>query len=82
MTVDCRMLLIVTKDDASPEAGQADIFVDGQFVKTVNPREIGWVHCNSQVAFRGKEKGTHTIEVKMHEGDEDKKFTILGFGIS
>lgn len=82
MTVDCRMLLIVTKDDASSEAGQADIFVDDKFVKTVNPRDIGWVHCNSQVAYRGTEKATHTIEVKMHEGDENKKFTILGFGIS
>ena len=82
MTVDCRILMIVTKDDASPEAGQADVYVDGQFVKTVNPREIGWVHCNSQVAFMGKEKASHTIEVKMHEGDENKKFTILGFGIA
>ena len=82
MTVDCRMLLIVTKDDAAPDAGQADIYVDGNFVKTVNPREIGWTHCNSQVIFRGKQTAKHTVEVKMHEGDEDKKFTILGFGLS
>lgn len=81
MNIRCRSLFIVTKDSADLNDGCADIFVDGSFVKTVNPREIGWVHCNSQLILRGSKTCDHTVEVRMHEGSEDKRFTILGFGV-
>lgn len=81
MNITCRSLFIVTKDSASPSDGCADIFVDGAFVKTVNPRDIGWVHCNSQLIIRGNESKEHTVEVRMHEGSEQLCFTILGFGV-
>ncbi len=81
LDINCRRLLIVTKDSASPADGCADIFVDGKFVKTVNPHDVGWVHCNSQIIIREQESADHHVEVKMHPGDEDKKFTILGFGV-
>ena len=81
MDVTCRRLLIVTKDAAELSVGKADIFVDGKFFKTVDPHEVGWCHCNSQIIIREKESAPHHIEVKMHEGDEDMQFTILGFGI-
>ena len=81
MEVKCRRLLIITKDSSDVKDGKADIFVDGKLVKTVNPRDIGWAHCNPQIIFRGDEAGVHKVSVKMHEGDEDKDFTILGFGI-
>ncbi|MCR5324269.1 MAG: SGNH/GDSL hydrolase family protein [Lachnospiraceae bacterium] len=81
MEVKCRRLLIITKDSSDIKDGKADVYVDGKFVKTVNPRDIGWAHCNPQIIFRGDENGSHKVSVKMHEGDEDKNFTILGFGI-
>ena len=81
MEVRCRRLLIITKDSSDVKDGRADIYVDDKFVKTVNPRDIGWAHCNPQIIFRGDESGVHKVSVKMHEGDEDKNFTILGFGI-
>lgn len=81
MDVKCSRLLIVTKDSADPADGSADVFADGKLVRTINPHDIGWVHCNSLIVIREQESGMHHIEVKMHPGDEDKHFTILGFGI-
>jgi len=81
MDVTCRRLLIVTKDSADPADGRADVFVNGKFVKTVDPHIVGWTHCNSQIIVREQASAPHHIEVKMHEGDEGKRFTILGFGI-
>lgn len=82
MKVECRTLLIVYKDSHSAEAGVAEVFVDGKLVKTIDPKVIGWIHCNPYIIIREKEKREHVIEVKMQQGSEDKSFTILGFGIS
>lgn len=80
-TCECKLLMVVTKDSAAPDEGCADIFVDGELVKTVNPREIGWTHCNAMIVFNNETKSKHNIKFAMHEGDEDKKFTILSLGI-
>ena len=81
-TVDivCSALLIVEKDSADPKFGIAEITVDGEKVRSIDPHEVGWNHCNSLICFRGKEKKEHHVEVAMQAGDEDKQFTILGFG--
>lgn len=80
MDIDCSALLIVAKDSASPEAGIIDAYVDGELVRSINPREVGWTHCNALILFRGAEKKVHHVEIRMQEQDADKKFTILGFG--
>lgn len=80
MEVQCSALLIVEKDSASPRAGRAEIFADGEKVRVIDPREVGWVHCNALILFRGKERKKHKVEIRMAEGDEEKQFTILGFG--
>lgn len=77
--IECRALLIVTKDDSSPTAACADVYVDGALVKTINPRDVGWVHCNPQIILRDKVSAKHHVEVKIHPGDEEKYFTVLGF---
>ena len=81
LKADCKLLMVVTKDSAAPDAGCVDIFVDDELIKTVNPREIGWTHCNAMIVFNNDTKGEHVVKFSMHPGDEDKKFTILGFGI-
>lgn len=80
MDIQCSALLIVEKDSASPRAGRAEIFVDGEKARVIDPREVGWVHCNALILFRGKERKKHHVEIRMAEGDEEKQFTILGFG--
>ena len=79
--VEAKLLMVVTKDSAAPDEGCADIYVDGKLVKTVNPREIGWTHCNAMIIFNNDTKSRHRVKISMHEGDEDKKFTILSFGV-
>ncbi|MCR5203508.1 MAG: SGNH/GDSL hydrolase family protein [Lachnospiraceae bacterium] len=78
---ESKLLMVVTKDSAAPDEGNADIFVDGELVKTVDPREIGWTHCNAMIIFNNDTKAKHNVKIAMHPGDEDKKFTILAFGI-
>ena len=80
MDIECSALLIVAKDSGSPQAGCLDAYVDGEKVRTINPREVGWTHCNALILFRGGEKKKHHIELRMQPGDEEKQFTVLGFG--
>ena len=80
MDIVCTALLIVEKDSADPAVGIAEIFVDGEKVRSIDPREVGWNHCNSLICFRGAERKEHHVEIAMQAGDEAKRFTILGFG--
>ena len=77
----CKSLLIVVKDSGSPEYGKATVKVDGKEVLTLDPRAVGWTHCTPLIAIRGEQTAEHRIEVSMIPGDEDKKMTILGFGV-
>ncbi len=81
MDITCSALLIVAKDSGSVDAGTIDAYVDGEKVRSINPREVGWTHCNSLILFRGAENKQHHVEIRMAEGDENKLFTILGFGV-
>lgn len=80
MDIVCTALLIVEKDSASPLAGCIEAYVDGEKVREINPREVGWTHCNALILFRGEERRAHHVEIRMKPGDEEKQFTILGFG--
>ena len=80
MDITCTALLLIAKDSASADVGCADVYVDGEFVMTYDPHLVGWTHCNPVIIFRGKERKNYHVEVRMHEGDEKKDFTILGFG--
>lgn len=81
LDVECESLLIVYKDSASPLVGVAEVYADGELKLTIDPHIVGWTHCNPLIVFEGKDSSLHHIEVKMKAGDEDKAFTILGFGI-
>ena len=80
MDIICTALLIIIKDSASVEVGEAEVFVDGEKVLRANPHINGWTHCNPMICFRGKERKTYHVEVKLAPEQEDKDFTILGFG--
>lgn len=82
MNLSCKNLVAVVKDSGSPEFGTADIYVDGKVVKTINPLENGWAHCNPQILIDEKESAEHEVIFRMAEGYEGKRFTILGFGVT
>ena len=80
MQIACRSLLMVSKDSGELIAGKAECYVDGKKVLTADPREVGWTHCNAQILINEKESALRNVEIRMASGDEEKQFTILGFG--
>ena len=55
--------------------------MDGKKVMEPDPLKVGWTHCNAVIVFNEKAAKSHVIEIRMMKGMEDKKFTILGFGV-
>ncbi|MCM1027499.1 MAG: SGNH/GDSL hydrolase family protein [Roseburia sp.] len=80
MEIECTALLLIYKDSGSSLFGRAEVLVDGKLVLTADPHVNGWTHCNPLICFRGAERKRYHVEVRMAEGDEEKAFTILGFG--
>lgn len=82
MTITCKNLILVSKDSGSPQFGKADVYVDDKFVLTPDPLVNGWDHCNPQIILDETESKEHQVRIVMHPGDEEKRFTILGFGVT
>lgn len=80
MDIDCASLVLIFKDSASVHTGCAHVYADGELVLEADPHINGWTHCNALICFEGKECKKHHVEIRMAQGDEDKDFTILGFG--
>jgi lysophospholipase L1-like esterase len=81
MNLTCSKLLLLFKDSGNPAYGTAEVFVDGKKIMDADPLKVGWTHCNAVILFNEKETAGHVVEIKMAEGMENKKFTILGFGV-
>ena len=79
LTITCRALLLIYKDSGANDVGKADVYLDGRKVLTANPRIVGWVHCNPVIVCNDMHSQEHILHIKMAQGDENKKFTILGF---
>lgn len=72
-------ILISYKTASSTEYGEAEIYVDGKLVTTLNSYSAsGWNNCNVDLILDEKEAKSHTVEIKMKKGSESKKFTLLG----
>lgn len=80
MTLSSQRLLLVFKDSGSSEFGCVDVWVDGKAVKQLNPHENGWTHCNAVILYDEQVVAEHTVVLAMAEGEEQKRFTVLGFG--
>ncbi len=78
--IDCRILMLVAKDSADNAVGSAVVKVDGKEMLCYNPHDIGWTHPNAVIVLREQEVKKHTVEIAMKAGDEQKQFSILGFG--
>lgn len=80
MDITCKGLLIVFKDSGEVDAGKLDAYVDGEYVRTADPFENGWTHCNPLILINETESKKHNVKLVPAKGDECKKCTILGFG--
>jgi hypothetical protein len=82
MAVTCKKLLLVFKDSAYASHGTAEVFVDGKLILEADPHVNGWTHCNAVILLNENESRRRNVLIKMKDGHENKKFTILGFGIA
>ncbi len=80
LKIKCSKLFIIFKDSSSPEFGTAEVLHNDKTVLTLDPHKVGWTHCHAVLVFNENTPSDHIIRVRMKEGDENKKFTILGFG--
>lgn len=80
MKICCKALVLIYKDSGDLAVGKADVFVDDKKVLTADPHLNGWVHCNPVILFTEDEAEERMVRIQMAEGEEDKSFTILGFG--
>lgn len=78
MDIECKKLLIVYKDSGAPDYGIADVYLDDEKVLTIDPKKIGWTHCNPFIICNENETKLRHVRIQMTE--PEKKFTILGFG--
>lgn len=82
MEITARNIVLVSKDSGTPKFGKADIYVDDKLALTADPLVNGWNHCNPQIILNETESAKHVVKIVMHPGDEEKAFTILGFGVT
>lgn len=81
LTLNAKNLCMVYKKSNSASYGKAEVYVDGELVKTINGKDNGgWNNPFTVVLFSQDEASEHTIEIKMAEGDEEKMFTIMALG--
>ena len=81
LELSCRRLVLEFKDSGSDGFGKALVIIDGEKHRILDPTEAGWTHCHTTVLFNKQETASHRVEITMAPGDENKTFTILGFGI-
>lgn len=80
MEIACQDLFLVYKDSDEVDFGEAEVWVDGICTRKINPLEVGWIHCNAVIVYKGECVRSHEVQIRMKKGQENKKFTILGFG--
>lgn len=80
LTITSKNLILVFKDSGSPDVGKAEIYVDGKLVLTADPHVNSWTHCNAVILYKNEQSEEHVVEIRMAPEDQEKCFTILGFG--
>ena len=81
LELTCRKLVLEFKDSGDLSFGCALVTIDGEKQRLFDPTEAGWVHCHTAVLFNKQSSAHHRVEITMAPGSEEKKFTILGFGV-
>ncbi len=78
MEMNCKKILLNYKSANDSSFGEAQIYVDGQLMTTVNGYSAsGWNNCTVALVLDEEEEANHQLEIKMAPGSEEKKFTVL-----
>ena len=79
-TVDCSVLEMVFKANNSDKYGTADIYVDGEKVKSVvSNMSDGWNSPVTAYLIDNDSSAEHTVEIRM-EGGVTQAFFVMAFG--
>ncbi|SEA81246.1 Lysophospholipase L1 [Pseudobutyrivibrio sp. ACV-2] len=81
MDVECKSLVLVMKDSGEVDAATAKVYVDGKFVRDLDPYVNRWCHCNPLIVIDEETTAPHHVKVVVDEDDVRTKFTILAFGL-
>ena len=76
----CRILVVMYKDTPDGSFTRAEVYLDDQFLRQLDPRENDWTHCNTKLLIHEKESREHTVRISIPKDKRNMKFTILGFG--
>lgn len=83
MKVTCKSMLFAYKLSSASTAGKVDIYIDGKYSQTVDSYKNGGWNNPWVIKLMGNSTAAqHTIEIRMANGNANKEFTILGFGVS
>ena len=78
--IECNSIIVAYKK-AGSGFGIAECYLDGNKVGELNGTAQGaWNYAEMNTVLSGNEVGTHTLEIKMKDGDETKPFTIYAIG--
>lgn len=76
----CSRLIIAFKQEKTGR-GDCEVWVDGKLMKTLpGSADNAWGNIITEIIEIGDTSAMHTIEFRMAEGDEAKKFTVLDIG--
>ena len=79
-TVDCSVLEMVFKANNSDKYGTADIYVDGEKIKSVvSNMSDGWNNPVTAYLVDNDSSAEHTVEIRM-EGGVTQAFFVMAFG--
>ncbi len=76
----CKNMLIAYRAVNDASFGKIEIYVDGVKTRTINGNTGSWGQSVVDLVFADDTAAQHKIEIKMAEGNEDKKFTITCMG--
>ncbi len=79
-TVNAKNLLLAYRSVNNSAYGSIEVYVDGVKKKTIKGNTGSWGQSVTELIFAETVSKEHLIEIKMCQGDEDKKFTITCMG--
>ncbi|MBQ9143198.1 MAG: SGNH/GDSL hydrolase family protein [Lachnospiraceae bacterium] len=77
----CKNILLTYKYSSSLDFGKASVYIDGNYITELSGYlNGGWNNAETVLILDEDTSAPHVLEIKMSEGQENKKFTVLGIG--
>ena len=73
-------LLIAWRSVAGSTYGEAEVLVDGKSMKKLKGNSGSWGQSEVALVWDLRKSGEHTVEIRMTEGNEKKRFTVTAIG--